>query len=80
MGESIRALIQARLRLNLEALRAAVAAVPSCGCWAGWRLVRGRADPAVVPEEERVLALLAEDDVLVHPGFFFDFRGRRTWC
>jgi len=30
--------------------------------------------PRHVTEEEWVLRLLAEDDVLVHPGYFFDFR------
>jgi alanine-synthesizing transaminase len=29
--------------------------------------------PRHVPEEELVLQLLAEDDVLTHPGYFFDF-------
>jgi aspartate/methionine/tyrosine aminotransferase len=29
--------------------------------------------PRTLPEEERVLRLLERDDVLVHPGFFFDF-------
>jgi aspartate/methionine/tyrosine aminotransferase len=29
--------------------------------------------PATVGEEERALALLEEQDVLVHPGYFFDF-------
>lgn len=29
--------------------------------------------PRHLPEEELVLRLLAEDDVLVHPGYFFDF-------
>jgi alanine-synthesizing transaminase len=29
--------------------------------------------PRHVPEEELVLRLLAEDEVLVHPGYFFDF-------
>jgi hypothetical protein len=29
--------------------------------------------PATVPEEERVTRLLEERDVLVHPGYFFDF-------
>jgi aspartate/methionine/tyrosine aminotransferase len=29
--------------------------------------------PSVMPEEELVLQLLDEDDVLVHPGYFFDF-------
>lgn len=29
--------------------------------------------PATVPEEERVIQLLLDHDVLVHPGYFFDF-------
>jgi len=29
--------------------------------------------PATVPESERVERLLAERNVLVHPGYFFDF-------
>ena len=29
--------------------------------------------PATCPEEERVLRLLETRDVLVHPGYFFDF-------
>jgi aspartate/methionine/tyrosine aminotransferase len=29
--------------------------------------------PATLPEEERVFRLLEERDVLVHPGYFFDF-------
>ena len=29
--------------------------------------------PAVEPEEDLVLRLLADHDVLVHPGYFFDF-------
>ncbi len=29
--------------------------------------------PATLSEEERVIRLLAERDVLVHPGYFFDF-------
>mgnify|MGYP001340458987 CR=1 FL=1 len=29
--------------------------------------------PRHVSEEELVLQLLAEDDVLIHPGYFFDF-------
>ncbi|HSD28329.1 MAG TPA: pyridoxal phosphate-dependent aminotransferase, partial [Vicinamibacteria bacterium] len=29
--------------------------------------------PATLSEEERVTRLLGERDVLVHPGFFFDF-------
>jgi aspartate/methionine/tyrosine aminotransferase len=29
--------------------------------------------PATIPEEERVFRLLEERNVLVHPGYFFDF-------
>ena len=29
--------------------------------------------PATRPEEDVVLDLLMQDDVLVHPGYFFDF-------
>jgi aspartate/methionine/tyrosine aminotransferase len=29
--------------------------------------------PATIPEEERVCRLLERRDVLVHPGYFFDF-------
>ena len=38
---------------------------------AGWSAVVRL--PAVEPEEELVLRLLAEEDLLVHPGYFFDF-------
>lgn len=38
---------------------------------AGWSAVLRV--PAVEPEEDLVLRLVAEHDVLVHPGFFFDF-------
>ncbi len=31
--------------------------------------------PATCSEEERALRLLDERDVLVHPGYFFDFPG-----
>jgi hypothetical protein len=30
--------------------------------------------PSAVPEEGWAVRLLAEDSVLVHPGFFFDFQ------
>lgn len=38
---------------------------------AGWAAVLRV--PALVAEEELVLSLLGEDDVLVHPGYFFEF-------
>lgn len=38
---------------------------------AGWAAVLRV--PALVPEEELVLSLLSEEDLLVHPGYFFEF-------
>jgi aspartate/methionine/tyrosine aminotransferase len=66
--------IRARLRANLEALRAAI--VPGCPATllepeGGWSAVLRV--PATRTEEERVTRLLEERDVLVHPGYFFDF-------
>jgi alanine-synthesizing transaminase len=37
----------------------------------GWQAVLRV--PATLPEEERVVRLLEEEGVLVHPGYFFDF-------
>jgi hypothetical protein len=71
---TIRAQIQARIARNLQALRTACAASPSASvlaCEGGWSAVVQV--PATRPEEELVLALIAHDDVLVHPGYFFDF-------
>jgi len=72
--EELSAPIRARVRANLEALRAAIGA----GCPAtllepegGWSAVLRV--PATRTEEERVTRLLEERDVLVHPGYFFDF-------
>jgi len=66
--------VRARLRDNLDWLRAAVGAYPALtliepeGGWAA--VVRM---PAIEPEEQVVLRLLEEARVLVHPGYFFDF-------
>ena len=71
--DELAAPIHARLRGNLEALRARLAGssatllAPEGGWYAVLRV------PATIGEEERVLRLLAERDVLVHPGYFFDF-------
>jgi hypothetical protein len=63
-----------RLRANLKAMAAALTAAPGMellSAEAGWyACVRV---PRLRSEEELVLALLAEDDVVVHPGYFFDF-------
>jgi len=72
--EELSAPIRARVRANLEALRAAIgAACPATllepeGGWSAVLRV-----PATRTEEERVTRLLEERDVLVHPGYFFDF-------
>lgn len=73
-GLAVRAAIQQRIATNRDLLAARVAREPSCeflradGGW--YAVVRV---PSLAPEEELVLTLLAEDGVLVHPGYFFDF-------
>jgi hypothetical protein len=73
-GAVVRARIQDRAAVNYAALKAAAAAVPSCSVLrsdAGWYAVLQV--PTYKSEEELMLRLLACDDVLVHPGYFFDF-------
>jgi hypothetical protein len=66
--------IWARVLRNERALRAAfpaggaVTAAPVAAGWAACLRV-----PAVRPEEDIVLDLLAAHDVLVHPGYFYEF-------
>ncbi|HEV8325490.1 MAG TPA: pyridoxal phosphate-dependent aminotransferase [Myxococcota bacterium] len=66
--------IRARVAENRAALGAALRAAPAAtllhaeGGW--YAVVRC---PRTMSEEELCLALLAEDGVLVHPGYFFDF-------
>jgi hypothetical protein len=73
-GAVVRAQIRDRVRHNHHLLTVLAGDVPSCsvlradGGWCGVVQVPSRAS-----EEELVLALLAEDGVLVHPGYFFDF-------
>ena len=73
-GATIRAQIVARIKRNLESLRAQAAAFPSINVLpveGGWSAVIQV--PSVGPEEALVLELLEKDDVVVHPGYFFDF-------
>jgi len=73
-GAAVRDQIQARIRRNLHALREACARWPAASVLradGGWSAVVQV--PAVRPEEELVVTLVANDGVLVHPGFFFDF-------
>ena len=73
-GAGIRAQILARVRRNLESLRRlagthpAVNILPVEGGWSAVVQV-----PQLRSEEALVLELLDKDDVLVHPGYFFDF-------
>jgi alanine-synthesizing transaminase len=73
-GATVRAQILDRVRRNDSALRAAAALHPAIevlAADAGWSAVVRV--PSIRPEEELAIALLEQDDVLVHPGFFFDF-------
>ena len=71
----VRAAIHDRVRRNLATARRMVAAVPACELLtveAGWcAVVR---IPATRSEEQFVLDLLSQEQILVHPGYFFDFR------
>jgi aspartate/methionine/tyrosine aminotransferase len=65
--------IRSRLLSNLAALERRTAGSPATllRVEGGWYAVLRV--PRTLPEEERVLRLLRRHDVLVHPGFFFDF-------
>jgi hypothetical protein len=73
-GGTVRTAIRARLRENLQALRATLAASPACeilepeGGWtSSLRL------PATRTDEQWALDLLERQGVLVQPGYFYDF-------
>jgi aspartate/methionine/tyrosine aminotransferase len=73
-GAAIRSQILARVRRNLDALRKLSAAFPAVSVLrveGGWSAVMQV--PQLKTEETLVLELLERDDVLVHPGYFFDF-------
>jgi alanine-synthesizing transaminase len=74
LGETVGAALRERVRRNRAVLRRAVERVPACRLLpadGGWSAVLQV--PAVRPEEDLVLGLLEEADVLIHPGYFFDF-------
>ncbi len=74
IGADLREEVRRRVLDNRSALRGAVGPRSSCEVLAsdgGWYAVLRV--PAVLPEDDLVLRLLREDDVLVHPGYFFDF-------
>ncbi|MCL4809635.1 MAG: pyridoxal phosphate-dependent aminotransferase, partial [Thermoanaerobaculia bacterium] len=73
-GEKAAAALRDRLRANHASLAAAFSDDPEATVSplsAGWSALLRL--PAVEPEEELVLSLLEEEDLLVHPGYFFDF-------
>lgn len=73
-GAGVRAQILARVARNLESLRGLVERHPALNLLrteGGWSAVLRV--PATRPEEDLAVALLKEDGVLVHPGYFFDF-------
>jgi aspartate/methionine/tyrosine aminotransferase len=73
-GTAVRAQILARVRRNLESLRQRAAdysSVTVLRVEGGWSAVIQV--PQLRSEEALVLELLDQDDVLVHPGYFFDF-------
>ena len=74
LGKGIHSQIAARVRANLAWLKSAIAADSPCRLLAvegGWSVTLQV--PRIRREEEWALELLAEDNVLVQPGFFFDF-------
>ena len=74
LGKDIQQQIAARVRANLAYLESAVTADSPCrtlaveGGWCGTLQV-----PRIRREEEWALDLLEKDNVLVQPGFFYDF-------
>jgi hypothetical protein len=73
-GAAIRDQIVGRVRANYATIREKAAGEPSVRvlpCDGGWYVVLQV--PTLGSEEDLVLDLLATDEVLVHPGYFFDF-------
>lgn len=73
-GVTVRDAILGRVRRNLDALRTSAsrhAAVSVLRVEGGWSAVVQV--PAILPEEELALRLLEQHDLIVHPGYFFDF-------
>jgi alanine-synthesizing transaminase len=73
-GAAVREAIATRVMTNLSSLRAAVHACPAVTLLepeGGWSAVLRI--PAVESEEALVLRALRDRDVVVHPGYFFDF-------
>jgi alanine-synthesizing transaminase len=74
LGQSVQTEIRHRLLQNYDALKQAALPYESCQVLraeGGWSVVIRI--PHTMPEDERVVRLLDEQRVLVHPGYFFDF-------
>jgi aspartate/methionine/tyrosine aminotransferase len=74
-GAVVRDAIRSRIRANLTAASLALRRYPACELLrteGGWSAVIRV--PAVHAEDELVLGLLEHERILVHPGYFFDFR------
>lgn len=73
-GAAVRHQITTRVTTNYRHLRAAVASAPACTVLhsdGGWYAVLQV--PSLESEEDLVVGLLQTENVLVHPGYFFDF-------
>ncbi len=73
-GSRVRERILERIRGNYRALAAAAGGCPAVevlDAEAGWSAVIRV--PSTRSEEDLVIDLIDRDDVIVHPGFFFDF-------
>jgi aspartate/methionine/tyrosine aminotransferase len=73
-AQVVRRQIRARVQHNYHVLQQLVSHVSSCQLLraeGGWSAVMRV--PHTMPEDQRVIQLLEEERVLVHPGYFFDF-------
>ena len=73
-GAEVRACIRERVLRNLASLERQAAAFPAVTVFrpeGGWSVVIRV--PAVEPEDALVARLIADEGVVVHPGYFFDF-------
>ena len=74
LGKGVRQQIAARVRVNLAWLQSAIGAESPCRTLAvegGWYATLQV--PRIRREEDWTLELLAQNNVLVQPGFFYDF-------
>lgn len=73
-GAVVRNQIAARVSANYRHLRSTAASIPACTVLrsdGGWYAVLQV--PSLESEEDLVVGLLQTENVLVHPGYFFDF-------